>query len=1121
MRRWALVSCRGRVLTEREASRRLRGVRWVWCGVWREDGTRLWENVAPGELPCHSPDPPRRSAHPQYVEHWPEPTSGPQFSTAAEDGQLGPPHPVEELPFDPNLCSEWDVKSNLVVHKASGQRWLREEGSGRVVFRHEETGVEKPMPVGPQEETSVTRAAENISFSNLLSGVHKTSSDEAKGAAQRVIDTVSLRIEKGPVVGFSERVRDAACSVGEEAIDFDQLKAEVAELPVDDPRLTNLLFTKLDQAKAKLETVASDAASDSPAATISEAEDCLTHILRAIAAYCCNEHHRKHSIKGKPVVRTHLLSLMFNPLHGLYPLLSPEEARMYLLRMGGFIASYEASRSLSPAHAALSTLSECVMDVALLLRRQRVTSRFHRIDEAKKAESEDLLRLSSATHNAFLFWSSVRPGGYPLQSDAHFMAGVINGVWGTYEAFVTELKQQARVAADMGGGWVWLVVSREKRRRRQTGDLRRFVREEEKPTATTDACDALVPLSGTSIILSKATESVRGRILGFDIQIMTTHEQTSPLTEGCYPLAGVELWGPALREGSRSSDDYMEAWLSALDWRIVEFQLRTCYKADLDSPIAEYNCIAPLGSDTLHAVWLDMISTFQDEGQAPAADDASLAVERSQRHLALEKRHERYVKARRELGFLTGGGAFSRKETGDESARLSDPSEGDPGSALMAAPKRVYEEVGYSENKRDVRFTRVQSDAASGETRALELREQVQLQSLREAAVTAKDTLDGLDLLDLLDEDDEGAAADAPRAAPKPRLAADPVGIPTMDTATPRPPKPEAQPRPPPSSSAFVPAHEGVLEVDEDEQAAHEAQTPSPVYAMHPLRRAAMQSAAAAPAFSNVQDKPAVPVPQAQPTPASSQTQNEALPQKPDPPPANAPSKNRRRISFEMPSPPMEAAPQDTPRGYRPGAPPKGTAAGGSKGFAQAQTPRAFSKLPGPPAEAGKPGRPLQKGRYTPPPPVAKESSAAQYPLPPDGRFDKPRPQQQSAQPDPPDAPQSRNHRSPAQLPPPPTSRPPTSTGQPTTLAAWLSGAEDSTRYFPNDRFDEPRQKPFAENNRAYLDVIPILNQVESRRVMSGEFTNRPTRGLAYNAGLGSPSRSPHTLNELNWKDRR
>eukprot|EP00754_Rhynchopus_humris_P028004 Rhum_TRINITY_DN15125_c12_g2::Rhum_TRINITY_DN15125_c12_g2_i1::g.138220::m.138220 len=612
-------------------------LRRVWSATWRADGSRVFANpaAAPNE---------------KYVQRWapvPAEAAATEDEAAAAaaaveegaarrcraffrlyestDGSVAaeevPLRDGEELPFEVAEATEWEWTggdeggSEVAVWKPSGSQWLRVAGSGGgsvgTGWRHAATGQISDVPLPEEEQMEAVVPWRDLSFCDVVTSLSvKVKEQPAAGATEEeaaeakhttvTADAVRIRVDTGPVVAASEMLRSALC---DDSYDVPLLASSVTHAMPASPH-RDIALRKLAQAKAAL---AADSSSDEALAT---AAACVTHALRTMAVPSLQRRRTGVEAVKRPVLfRTHLLSLMFNPLRGLPPLLTPEGALACLTRTAAHSAAYEASKSVASDHD-FASLSEAVVDVALTLRRQRETSRSCAVDELKMAERANLLQLSSAAMNAFLFWSSVRPGGVPITK---FVEGILNGVFGSYEQFVAEMHVHARAVAAKGG-WVWLAVETARMRRR-TGDIVRFKGNEAGTLGgAAPTTKDIVPLGGTSVVLASATEYVRGRLMGFDVRAIATDGQTCPLSEGFYPLAGVEVW-PGMDTDGRSVEEYVDAWLGCVDWRVVEFQIRTCYKerlaaADAEKGILtepEYSCLRPLGSDRLHAVWMDVL----------------------------------------------------------------------------------------------------------------------------------------------------------------------------------------------------------------------------------------------------------------------------------------------------------------------------------------------------------------------------------------------------------------------------------------------------------------------------------------------------------------------------------
>lgn len=115
--------------------------------------------------------------------------------------------------------------------------------------------------------------------------------------------------------------------------------------------------------------------------------------------------------------------------------------------------------------------------------------------------------------NHTLFWDIMRPGGADAPSDD--LASAIDSAFGSFQDFKDKLQEAA--GGQFGSGWGWLVV---------------------------DADGGL--------------------------QVVSTPNQDSPLSQGLQPLLGVDVWEHAyyLHYQNRRAD-YLSAWWNVVNWDMV------------------------------------------------------------------------------------------------------------------------------------------------------------------------------------------------------------------------------------------------------------------------------------------------------------------------------------------------------------------------------------------------------------------------------------------------------------------------------------------------------------------------------------------------------------------------
>ena len=117
-------------------------------------------------------------------------------------------------------------------------------------------------------------------------------------------------------------------------------------------------------------------------------------------------------------------------------------------------------------------------------------------------------------YNHSLFWNTIGPGGVGKPRGA--MASALDKGFGSFDAFKAELTKSA--IGRFGSGWAWLSLGPDKK-----------------------------------------------------LVVESTPNQDSPLTDGRFPLVGVDVWEHAyyLKYQNRRAD-YLEAFFSVIDWKAVE-----------------------------------------------------------------------------------------------------------------------------------------------------------------------------------------------------------------------------------------------------------------------------------------------------------------------------------------------------------------------------------------------------------------------------------------------------------------------------------------------------------------------------------------------------------------------
>lgn len=118
-------------------------------------------------------------------------------------------------------------------------------------------------------------------------------------------------------------------------------------------------------------------------------------------------------------------------------------------------------------------------------------------------------------HNHTLFWESIKPGGGEMNQE---LAQKLQLAFGSVDAFKQKFTDAA--AGRFGSGWAWLVDHNE------------------------------------------------------SLEVMSTANQDSPLTDGMKPILGLDVWEHAyylLYQNRRP--DYIAAWWNVVNWDVVNSRL--------------------------------------------------------------------------------------------------------------------------------------------------------------------------------------------------------------------------------------------------------------------------------------------------------------------------------------------------------------------------------------------------------------------------------------------------------------------------------------------------------------------------------------------------------------------
>ncbi|HLU37616.1 MAG TPA: superoxide dismutase [Thermomicrobiales bacterium] len=128
-------------------------------------------------------------------------------------------------------------------------------------------------------------------------------------------------------------------------------------------------------------------------------------------------------------------------------------------------------------------------------------------------EKRTAVRNNGGGHaNHTFFWELLTPGGSSEPTGA--LADAINQKWGSFEAFKEEF--QTKTAAQFGSGWGWLVVD------------------------------------------------------GGNLEIVTTPNQDTPLSQGKTPVIGVDVWEHAYYlKYQNKRPDYLKAIWNVINWDVA------------------------------------------------------------------------------------------------------------------------------------------------------------------------------------------------------------------------------------------------------------------------------------------------------------------------------------------------------------------------------------------------------------------------------------------------------------------------------------------------------------------------------------------------------------------------
>ena len=343
----------------------------------------------------------------------------------------------------------------------------------------------------------------------------------------------------------------AAKEYSNRAIDVEKQLLDIRETLSDPEGLTGETEAEKEEQKKRLQSEAellevtlkdcdrlkSDYRTKSESAALLSIETAATH---------------KKSLLPRETKR--LLALPYNPFHGVYPVLMPSQASKSLTK---FTANCLAlSEHLMEAHAVREILqSEASLSATVLESHQHLKTV---ISDSKKGtwdfketkanitKAKAMAHYSSETHNSYIFWNSMVPGGSPLQSDS-LMGIAIDTLWGSYEQFEEEFIIASR--SMMGNGYIWLVYEKPLYVKKNIS-IKRYSEqkvnpepESETPLLTegdsaSDAIEVATELSVepvetlTQKIIKRLYTSDNDEIQEHCLKIITTIQSDSPLAHG-------------------------------------------------------------------------------------------------------------------------------------------------------------------------------------------------------------------------------------------------------------------------------------------------------------------------------------------------------------------------------------------------------------------------------------------------------------------------------------------------------------------------------------------------------------------------------------------------------------
>ena len=229
-----------------------------------------------------------------------------------------------------HIDSEWSV-GKIVIEKGSGDIWDR-TAEGRYLSRATGFVETRPHPRNTPE-------AIYLPFTSNNDGAY---------------DECRIRIEKGPIMEYCERIRDFLCH------DMNK-KYEKLILPSD--TVMEMLGEVSDVVSIKITQVNNLLSGSIEEHDTENAAIALIHLLNIIST-------KTAFIDSSNVFRrTHVMTLSYNPLSGLFPLYNCKQSTEFLSKGVYYFSGYENLRGISTIHKQYSTLSESLISSHISQRR--------------------------------------------------------------------------------------------------------------------------------------------------------------------------------------------------------------------------------------------------------------------------------------------------------------------------------------------------------------------------------------------------------------------------------------------------------------------------------------------------------------------------------------------------------------------------------------------------------------------------------------------------------------------------------------------------------------------------------------------------------------------------------